>query len=205
MMPTKSELKIQIPEVERQKQDAAQEDLEQGRVQPTLRVDKITSQLQSTRAQRENRLVQTFSRTTQPPSAFSPIGRQTSSIAGPLSPPSEVLEEEDIGAARPNDLEPVPELPSRVPSRVQFEESHQGWYPDDAASAITEHEGEGDLDGDWIGEHADAIPLKAYEEDTDEIHNLHTHWSVIRLRFREPLAELLAVSFSFLASTKFVY
>jgi aquaglyceroporin related protein len=34
--------------------------------------------------------------------------------------------------------------------------------------------------------------LKAYEAEGDEIHNLHTHWSVIRLRFREPLAELLA-------------
>lgn len=64
MMATKMELKIQIPEVERQKRDAAHEDLEQGRVQPTLRVDKITSQLQSTRAQREKQLVQTLSRTT---------------------------------------------------------------------------------------------------------------------------------------------
>jgi aquaglyceroporin related protein len=114
-----------------------------------------------------------------------------------------VLEEEDISAAQPNDLEPVPELPSRVPSSVQFAGSRQGWYTDDAASAVTEHEGEGDLDGDWIGERDDAIPLKAYEEDTDEIHNLHTRWSVIRLRFREPLAELLAVSF--LSSTKLVY
>jgi aquaglyceroporin related protein, other eukaryote len=38
------------------------------------------------------------------------------------------------------------------------------------------------------------IPLKAYDPETDEIYNLHTHWSVIRLRLREPLAELLAVS-----------
>jgi aquaglyceroporin related protein len=40
----------------------------------------------------------------------------------------------------------------------------------------------------------DAIPLQAYEADEIEVHNLHTYWSVIRLRFREPLAELLAVS-----------
>jgi aquaglyceroporin related protein len=39
----------------------------------------------------------------------------------------------------------------------------------------------------------DAIPLQAYEADEAEVHNLHTYWSVIRLRFREPLAELLAV------------
>lgn len=55
---------------------------------------------------------------------------------------------------------------------------------------MTEKEHDGDLDGDWIGEE---IPLKAYDPETDEIHNLHTHWSGIRLRFREPLAELLAV------------
>ena len=70
-------------------------------------------------------------------------------------------EEEDIGVVRPSDLEPVPEQPSRIPSRVQFAESHQGWYSDDAASAITEHDGEGNLDEDWIGEHDDATPLKA--------------------------------------------
>ncbi|QDS76585.1 hypothetical protein FKW77_007186 [Venturia effusa] len=40
----------------------------------------------------------------------------------------------------------------------------------------------------------DAIPLQAYEADDHEIHNLHTYWSVIRLRFREPLAELLAIT-----------
>ncbi|KAE9965401.1 hypothetical protein BLS_007672 [Venturia inaequalis] len=40
----------------------------------------------------------------------------------------------------------------------------------------------------------DAIPLQAYEADENEIHNLHTYWSVIRLRFREPLAELLAIT-----------
>ena len=55
---------------------------------------------------------------------------------------------------------------------------------------MTEKEQDGDLDGDWIGEE---FPLKAYDPETDEVHNLHTHWSIIRLRFREPLAELLAV------------
>lgn len=68
---------------------------------------------------------------------------------------------------------------------------HPDWFPDDAASAITEHEQDGDLDGDYL--HREDIHLPAYDAEADEIHNLHTHWSVIRVRFREPLAELLAV------------
>ena len=91
MVPTKSELKLQIPEA--QKEDPANLDLEQGRVEPTLRLGRISSQLQSTRQQRENRLLQTYNGA--PPSATSPMGRPTSNIAGPLSPQSQAIEEEE--------------------------------------------------------------------------------------------------------------
>ena len=47
------------------------------------------------------------------------------------------------------------------------------------------------MDGVYL-RHED-IPLPAYDAEADEIHNLHTHWLVIRLRFREALVELLAV------------
>ncbi|KAH7390146.1 aquaporin-like protein [Cadophora sp. MPI-SDFR-AT-0126] len=184
MVPTQSELKVQIPDVEQQKQDTANIDLEQGRVEATLNLNKLSPRLQLARQQRENRLVETFGR----PSGVSPTssieGQQSTNQAHSPRPPSihsQVIEEdgeEDIGGRRPrpSDLEPVPE------------QAFPEW---DATSAITEKVEEGDLDGDWIG---DAIPLNAYDKDTDEIHNLHTHWSVIRLRFREPLAELLAVT-----------
>ena len=188
MVPTKSELKLQIPEL--QKQDPADADLEQGRVEPTLRLGRISSQLQSARQQRENRLLRSYNGA--PLSAASPVGRQTSSIAGPMSPQSQAVEEEEdlglgLGHRLSDHLPPVQEQPGLMG------EAQQGlhWYPDDAASIVTEKEHDGDLDSDWIGEE---IPLKAYDPETDEIHNLHTHWSVIRLRFREPLAELLAVS-----------
>ena len=186
MVPTKSELKLQIPEP--QKQDPADVDLEQGRVEPTLRLGRISSQLQSARQQRENRLLRSYNAA--PLSAASPVGRQTSSIAGPMSPQSQAVEEEeDLGLGhRLSDHLPLVQEQSGLMGEAQ-----QGlhWYPDDAASVVTEKEHDEDLDGDWIGEE---IPLKAYDPETDEIHNLHTHWSVIRLRFREPLAELLAVS-----------
>jgi aquaglyceroporin related protein, other eukaryote len=189
MVPTKSELKLQIPEA--RKQDPANVDLEHGRVEPTLRLGKISSQLQSARQQRENRLLQTYNEA--PLSATSPIGRQTSSITGPLSPQSQAIEEEEedvgLGHRLSDHLPPVQEQPG--PTKES--QAQQYWYPDDAASIVTEKEHDGDLDGDWIGEE---IPLKAYDPENDEIHNLHTHWSVIRLRFREPLAELLAVGSS---------
>jgi len=190
MVPSKSELKLQIPEA--QKPDPENVDLEQGRVEPTLRLGRISSQLQSARQQRENRLLQTYNG---PPfSATSPIWRQTSSIAGPMSPQSQAIEEEEedlgLGHRLSDHLPPVQEQPCSIGDAQQ---GQQHWYPDDAASIVTEKEHDGDLDGDWIGEE---IPLKAYDPETDEIHNLHTHWSVIRLRFREPLAELLAVGSS---------
>jgi aquaglyceroporin related protein len=100
-----------------------------------------------------------------------------------MSPQSEVIEEEEedlgLGKRLSDHLPPVQEQPASTGGAQQG----QYWYPDDAASIVTEKEHDGDLDGDWIGEE---IPLKAYDPETDEI----------RLRFREPLAELLAVSSS---------
>jgi aquaglyceroporin related protein len=200
MIPTRSELKIQIPEAEGRRQDPENVDLEQGRVEPTLNLGKITSQLQNARQDRENRFIQgNLQRTGTGFSPASPLARRqthASSHVEPFSPGSHAIEEEeeeDLGLAkpRPNDLAPVPEQPlDPVPGQGNQPEGEQGWYPDDAASAMTEKLGADDLDGDWIG---DEVPLKAYDPESDEIHNLHTHWSVIRLRFREPLAELLAV------------
>ncbi|KAH6705113.1 aquaporin-like protein [Leptodontidium sp. MPI-SDFR-AT-0119] len=188
MVPTRSELKVQIPDAEQQRQDAANVDLEQGRVEATLNLNKLSPQLQLARQQRENRLVGTLNRSNTL-SPTSPIVRQQSTTQAhsprPPSIHSQVIEEEgeeegeedtNTRRPRPSDLEPVPE------------QAFPEW---DATSAITEKEEEGDLDGDWIGEN---MPLNAYDKETDEIHNLHTRWSVIRLRFREPLAELLAVT-----------
>jgi aquaglyceroporin related protein len=187
MVPARSEINLAPPQSQQPVQDPANVDLEQGRIQPILNVNKISSQLQNTREQRENNLLRTFSRTGGPP--VSNLRHNSSSVAAPLSPPSEAIEEEaDLG------LQPLDSKEQEQYGEERKDEqttAPQHWYPDDAASAVTEHEQEGDLDGDYI--HED-ITLPAYNAEADEIHNLHTHWSVIRLRFREPLAELLAVS-----------
>jgi aquaglyceroporin related protein len=185
MVPTRSEINLQQAAEPEQPQDSANVDLEQGRIEPTLRVDKISSQLQNTREQRENNLLRTFTRREGRPSGTN-LGRAPSSVARPLSPSSQVIQEEDDLGLQP--LDSVQEEQTKLGTEEQKPQQHEAWYSDDA---ITEHEQEGDLDGDFIG-HED-IPLPAYDAENDEIHNLHTHWSVIRLRFREPLAELLAV------------
>ena len=197
MVPTRSEINLAPPPAEQLSVHVpVNDDLEQGRIVPTLNVNKISSQLQNTREQRENNLLRTFSRRDGPP--VSNLGRDPSIIPGPLSPPSEaIVEEEDLG------LQPLDSVKEEEPDLVK-QEDHTApdnhWFPDDAASAITEHEQDGDLDGDFIHQE---IPLPAYEAETDEIHNLHTHWSVIRLRFREPLAELLAVRSSVICRQPF--
>lgn len=189
MVPSRSELKIQIPAEEQRRQDA-NTDLEQGRVEPTLKLNRVTTQLQNAREDRENKLFQGMRRTSTglSPAPVSPLMRRptTNEAFSPGRQPIE--EEEDLGAAKlkPSDLAPVPEQ-----AIYDDEDEHDDRYPDDADSVMTEKVGAEDLDGDWIG---DEMPLKAYDPETDEIHNLHTHWSVIRLRFREPLAELLAVT-----------
>lgn len=202
MVPSKSELNIQIPDAQQQAQDAANADLEQGRVDATLNVGRIGSQLQQARHQREFRMLQRTNTISLTPT--SPVANENAYSQGhqgaqgaqgaqgssprPISRQSrnsQVIEEEgeeDLETKRPRpSLEPVPES---VPAPAHY-------YPDDAASAITEKAGEGDLEGGWIG---DEVPLAAYDAESDEVHNLHTRWSVIRLAYREPLAELLAVS-----------
>jgi aquaglyceroporin related protein len=112
-------------------------------------------------------------------------------MMGPLGPQSQAIEEEEEDLGLGHRLSDYLPHVQEQPGPTNKSQPQQHWYPEDAASIVTEKEHDGDLDGDWIGEE---IPLKAYDPETDEIHNLHTHWSVIRLRFREPLAELLAVS-----------
>ncbi|RDW67605.1 hypothetical protein BP6252_09001 [Coleophoma cylindrospora] len=178
MVPTRSELKLDAE----QGQNAAPEDnpdLEQGRIESTMRLGRISDQLQQTRLRRENTLLQAYDGTSPTSqSQTSGLGRQPSTRIQPFPDLTPQEETED----------PVVKQDTQQSSLQAFPDYE---YPDDAASATTEKAGEGDLDGDWIGEE---IPLKAYEPLEDEIHNLHTHWSVIRVRFREPLAELLAVT-----------
>lgn len=176
MVPDRHELTTDAGEAGNQKPAALNDvDLEQG-IQPTLRLHKISSQLDDVRRQREANLARQYS--------DSQSTRTRSQSTVPFPDLSEIDNEDDLGISRP----PDPNRLAEEHSNSVHGEARADW---DNASAETEKPEIGDLDGDWIGEE---IPLTAYKPQDEEVHNLHTHWSVIRVRFREPLAELLAVT-----------
>jgi aquaglyceroporin related protein len=82
--------------------------------------------------------------------------------------------QETILEEPPSDLEEFPQLSEAIAGVKQAREERE------------EQE-------EFKAPYQDVVPLPAYQAEDDEVHNLHTYWSVVRLRFREPLAELLAV------------
>ncbi|TEY39398.1 hypothetical protein BOTCAL_0459g00040 [Botryotinia calthae] len=199
MVPSRTEINMaQQQQQQQQPQNQADVDLEQGRIEPTLKLSRISTALQNARQQRENNLMEAHG-------LVSPTNLQTTaSRQEPLTDPSQVIEEEDLADKPTNTDTTSPERPPIRPP-LSFDgrpsqtsqNSQNEPFPtlsdhDDQESLATEVASPDDLDGEWIGQE---IPLVAYDPNyDDEIHNLHTHWSVIRLRFREPLAELLAVT-----------
>ncbi|KAB8296282.1 hypothetical protein EYC80_009055 [Monilinia laxa] len=198
MIPTRTEIDMAQQQQQQQPQNQAGIDLEQGRIEPTLKLSRISTALQNARQQRENNLMEVHG-------LVSPTNLQSSaSRQEPLTAPSQVIEEEPSETTMKNTDTTSPERsqtrpplsfdgrPSQTSQRSQIDPFPSLSDNDDQASVATEVAGEDDLDGEWIKQE---IPLMAYDPNyDDEIHNLHTHWSVIRLRFREPLAELLAVT-----------
>ncbi|ESZ94155.1 hypothetical protein SBOR_5433 [Sclerotinia borealis F-4128] len=201
MIPTRTEVNMaqaQQQQQQQQGQGQAAVDLEQGRIEPTFKLSRISTALQNARQQRENNLMEAHGLVS-PTNLHSTTSRQE-----PLTATSQIIQEEEP-TDKPTDADvtSVELHPTRPPlsfeGRLSQSSQHSKIDPfpslsdnDDKASVATEVAGEDDLDGDWIGQE---IPLVAYDANYDEeVHNLHTHWSVIRLRFREPLAELLAVT-----------
>ncbi|CAG8975495.1 hypothetical protein HYALB_00004814 [Hymenoscyphus albidus] len=180
MIPAREELKVDVSAVDNgkynQQQDLENEgDVEMGRMEPT-RLGRLSSQIQG-RRRSASRLIHGLGRSDSGyrRTDHSPVSPGVGENQ-PYSPQTQPIKEQDGGNPKLND---IPE----IVGQTQNPEG-DGWYPDDAASAKTEHEEAGNWEGeDYLG----------YGPE-DEIHNLHTRWSEIRLKFREPLAELLAVT-----------
>jgi aquaglyceroporin related protein len=167
MVPTTSELHTElVNQKQKQHEDLERQDpdLEQDRIEATLRYDKIVPQLENVREEREVQLYETFKKSS--PFQSPSIRGGTSVHGGFFSPRHEY--------AIPEETEDLlgDQLPQLSEAIADVRDSKLDEPP-----------------------YEDAVPLQAYEADETEVHNLHTYWSVIRLRFREPLAELLAVSF----------
>lgn len=185
MVPTKEELKKEVSQKEGDTEDQAESvtDLESGRIESSLRPGKITHQLDDVRRQREIRLYETFQQQEygQASPQYSPYARPHKGSPAPHKIPDiqahfdePIIEEDEEYRHRTSDpdLTGLSEAVSKV--NKAKDESYETRYP-----------------------YQDAIPLSAYEVEDDEIHNLHTYWSVVRLRFREPLAELLGITIQY--------
>lgn len=205
MIPTKTEVLQQAPGQRQHEQRAEEEfDLEAGRVESTINPSKITSALQAAQQDREFRLLRTY--TGQSAFGVGGRGRRRSSVSSahaaaprhsyvPERPQQQQLYDTDHLAPSQSqgNSSNGAKLASVAEQKTPDEDEHRnekGWMAEDTL-AVTPV-GDGSMgDDDWV---EDPDDLKPYDPELDEIHNLHTHWSVIRLQFREPLAELLAVT-----------
>ncbi|KAH7058665.1 aquaporin-like protein [Macrophomina phaseolina] len=174
-------------------------DIEKGRVEQTLNLGKISSSLRDAREQRENNFLQRMGTSTSTASVAAPVARTSSRAstrrrAGsivdappPPGPPVPLLTPlPEDPTAKPEDGFPFPSVDDGdLVGGDEDASEHDNRFPDDASSAATEID-----DGvDWYDEGLDLRPIKTGEE----VHNHHTHWSVVRTKYREELAELLAV------------
>lgn len=192
MIPTQREFREQAPGQLQHEQQAHEEfDLEAGRVESTINPHKISSALQAAQQDREFRLLRTYTGQSYT-GGFS--GRKVSVSSGQGKPSTS----EDLGKLDKSDAEQatqrarrqsvtVTELASVAEQKTPDEDDHtngRGYFESSPAQGVET------IDNDWVEDEQ----LEPYDPELDEIHNLHTHWSVIRLKFREPLAELLAVT-----------
>lgn len=176
MVPTKDEVKREVLQAEDHVESV--HDLEAGRIEPSLRPGRIAAQLEDVRREREISLFEAFQQHGLSSPGLSPFTRQKESstqagippdIRSPLAQP--IIEEDEEYSHRASDPE-LHGLAEAVSQTNRLKEARE----------------------ELMLPYQDAIPLTAYEVENDEVHNLHTYWSVVRLRFREPLAELLGVS-----------
>lgn len=197
MIPTKSEIRQQTPGQLQHEQQAREDfDLEAGRVESTVNPGKISDALRTAQQDREFKLLRTYTGQ----SAFGGNGHRKSSVSSAQGQQSlserlhKIDQQQDAHSDRASQSisHTIRRLASVTEQSTPDEADHpdgRGWIMDDALAATPVDEKQDDED--WVEVSDD---LKPYDPELDEIHNLHTHWSVIRLRFREPLAELLATT-----------
>ncbi|KAJ9604849.1 hypothetical protein H2200_010964 [Cladophialophora chaetospira] len=178
MVPTKDELDKEV--IEERDSQQPPPDIEAGRIEPSLRPDRVASTLDTIRREREIALVRAFDNQYSDSPGFSPYtgpaARRTSE-APTITPSARVRLEEPIEEETSDRSASIIEPPElSLPEAVAGLKAAK----DETESIKFPYE--------------DAVPLSAYEAEDEEVHNLHTYWSVIRLRFREPLAELLGIT-----------
>lgn len=187
MVPTASEIDT-INNQQAGDTEITEGDIEQG-PEPTLRLNRVHSKLQAVRAERERRFVEGRSRSKK-------TGRARADSSSSLQSQPQQLRRENSaqqGSAvdvlpdvaeeqEPNDHEQFPEY-TEAEAPFDATPSYRPTYEfDDSFSAKTA------LD---TGLSDDDLTL-THNDLEEEVYNAHTHWSVLRHRFRHSLAEFLA-------------
>ncbi|KAI1621888.1 aquaporin-like protein [Exophiala viscosa] len=180
MVPAKDELEkeVQAQQGAAAAQPEALGDLEAGRIEPTLRPDKVADQLDSIRRERELSLFRAYQHLhgeAPTGSPFPSVRARRASDAPTETPYVPTIREEPEDLQQEEEQALEDEMPQLAQAIANVKQARQEAEEDSKLS------------------YQDAIPLLAYDAEDDEIHNLHTYWSLIRLRFREPLAELLGI------------
>lgn len=191
MIPTRTEILEQAPQQSEYEKRAEEEfDLEAGRVESTLNPNRISDALRTAQQDREFRLLRRYTGQNvggpdlgRRPSVASNLPRRSTDRFGKLDRQNSIA---GSNTANPGRLDSVQE--HRTPDEGEHT-NEEGWLADHAGADTPVHSGS--EPDEWI---EDPEELKPYDPELDEIHNLHTYWSVIRLKFREPLAELLAMT-----------
>ncbi|KAI4760977.1 aquaporin-like protein [Aureobasidium sp. EXF-3400] len=184
MVPTASELDT----INNQAGDTeiTEGDVEQG-PEPTLRLGRVTSKLQAVRAERERRFVEGRS-------GSKKLGRARADSQSSLHSQNQQLRREN-SAQQGSTVDVLPDVAEEHEpmDHEQFPDYSEGPFDpspsyrptyefDDSFSAKTA------LD---TGLSDDDLTL-THNNLEDEVYNAHTHWSIIRHRFRHSLAEFLA-------------
>ncbi|KAJ5232508.1 MIP transporter [Penicillium chermesinum] len=198
MVPTKEELlqnriNAQLPAENSQRVglEVDPNDLEQGRIEPTVDPRKIAAQVKDARLQRENNFMnRVLTGDTTSQRQGSRLSRSSSTRLGRPS----YFEEQ------PDQLPPLSEGPSQATDGTETGRPPEYTTEEPLEPVPEEPHGIADEADDKV--EWPALDSSAYPEDLhplinelveDEVHNNHTTWSVIRTKHREALAEALAV------------
>jgi len=187
MVPTASE----IDTINNQQGDTeiTEGDVEQG-PEPTLRLNRVSSKLQAVRAERERRFVEGRS-------GSKKVGRARADSSSSLQSQTQQLGREN-SAQQGSNVDVLPDVAEEHEpiDHEQFPEYTEADAPFDATPSYRPTY---EFDDSFSAKTAldnspsdDELTLTHNAALEDEVYNAHTHWSVLRHRFRHSLAEFLA-------------
>jgi aquaglyceroporin related protein len=185
MVPTASEIEDINQQQQANDTEITEDDVEQG-PNPTLRLNRVSSKLQAVRAERERRFVENRSGSKR-------TGRARADSSSSVQSQTQQLRREN-SAQQGSAVDVLPDVAEEHEPNEQFPEYSESTF-DPSPSYRPTYEFEDGFSAKTAldtGVSDDELTLH-HNNLEEEVYNAHTHWSVIRHRFRHSLAEFLAV------------